>query len=186
MTNTFTIDGNSNRSSIILESNNGVVNSICHKCNNSVNCNTAQKNMHTADAICLTCIDFRLIDDTVNQMNKIGYLNNYDEFILAGSSLGYNGLTVGSTTFSNWAQIFYDHIDIAIALHDISQIILIDHMNCGAYKIQYDIELGGDIEYNKHVENLNIAKNTLSIKYPTLIIKGYIISIDGCTFTSIF
>jgi hypothetical protein len=45
---------------------------------------------HTARAMVLSCMDFRLIDDMVVFLNEIGYNNNYDQFILAGSSLGSN------------------------------------------------------------------------------------------------
>jgi hypothetical protein len=38
----------------------------------------------------LACMDFRLIDDEVYYFNKVGYTNNYDKFILAGASVGYN------------------------------------------------------------------------------------------------
>jgi len=36
----------------------------------------------------LSCMDFRLLDDTTVFMNARGYNNNYDQFILAGASLG--------------------------------------------------------------------------------------------------
>ena len=52
----------------------------------------------TAKALVITCMDFRLIDDAVNYLDAQGYNNNYDEFILAGASLGYN-----QTTYSAWA-----------------------------------------------------------------------------------
>ena len=38
----------------------------------------------------LSCMDFRLLDDIVVFMNALGYHNNYDQYILAGSSLGAN------------------------------------------------------------------------------------------------
>jgi hypothetical protein len=34
-------------------------------------------------------MDFRLIDDIVRFMDGKGYNNNYDQFILAGGSLGF-------------------------------------------------------------------------------------------------
>jgi hypothetical protein len=34
-------------------------------------------------------MDFRLIDDMVHFMNNLGYNNNYDQFTLAGASLGF-------------------------------------------------------------------------------------------------
>ena len=49
-----------------------------------------QLKAHTAKAFVITCMDFRLIDDVGTYLDNIGYHNNYDEFILAGASLGYN------------------------------------------------------------------------------------------------
>ena len=137
---------------------------------------TNQSIMHHSKAIVLTCMDFRLIDDIVVKLNNLGYLNNYDEFILAGSSLGYNGFA----NYHNWNNIFDSHIDLAIKLHDIQEIILIDHMDCAAYKMTYsskELENGG--EYNKHVENLKKAKGTINRKYPKLSVKMFIIDIEG-------
>ena len=45
--------------------------------------------VHEAKAIIYTCMDFRLIDDVVLFMNKKGFNNNYDQFILAGASLAF-------------------------------------------------------------------------------------------------
>lgn len=135
-----------------------------------------QKNMHEAKALVLTCIDFRLIDDTVKQMNKLGYLNNYDEFILAGSSLGYNGFQ----NYTGWNNILNEHIQLSKDLHDIEQIILIDHLECGAYKHHYSSdELMRRGEYNIHVENLKRAKISLMKEFPELDVLLFIIDIEG-------
>jgi carbonic anhydrase len=133
-------------------------------------------NLHNAKTILLTCIDFRFIDDIVNQMNKLGYMYNYDEFILAGASLGYNGIS----GYNNWAQVFNDHINLALSLHHIKEIIIIDHMDCGAYKKVYlPSELAGSNEREKHVLNLHIATKTLSNLYPVIKIKTFIINKEG-------
>lgn len=88
-----------------------------------------QVDMHKAKAILLTCIDFRLIDNIVHHMNKLGYLNNYDEFILAGASLKFN-----SSNDDSWRKLFEDHINLAKDLHHIEEIIIIDHLRCGMYE----------------------------------------------------
>jgi carbonic anhydrase len=135
-----------------------------------------QSKLHHAKAMVLTCMDFRLIDDIVVKLNNLGYMNNYDQFILAGASLGYNGIV----EYKNWNNIFDTHIDLAMKLHNIKQIILIDHLDCGGYKLAYNKqELENDGEYNKHVENLKKAKETLNNKYPGLLVKMFIIDIEG-------
>ena len=141
-------------------------------------CDTSQVNDHEADYMVLNCMDFRLRDNLTCQLNNKGMKNNYDEFILAGASLGYNGIT-GYT----WDTVFEDHINLAHTLHGVSTIMLIDHMNCGAYKYQYpSITLGSTEERDLHLSNLHAAKLKLQAKYgEQYSIETYLLSIDGCT-----
>ena len=103
-------------------------------------------------AIVLTCIDFRLIDDIVNHMNKLGYLNNYDKFILADASLGFN-----SSNDDSCKKLFEEHINLAKDLHNIEEIIIINHLRCGMYENVY-CELSINKEFTKHKENLLLSK----------------------------
>jgi hypothetical protein len=48
-----------------------------------------QRKATEAKCFLVTCMDFQLIDDMVVFMNSLGYNNNYDQFILAGGSLGF-------------------------------------------------------------------------------------------------
>jgi hypothetical protein len=142
---------------------------------------TTQVNSHHAKAFVLSCIDFRLRDNITYNLTNLGYKNEYDDSAVAGGSLGYNGLL-----HYNWSTTITDNIDLAIQLHDIEEILLIDHMQCGAYGSQYPTMVkGSNDEYNYHISNLNIAAQSLKIKYPDLIIKKYIISIDGGTMIDI-
>ena len=106
---------------------------------------------------------YGLIDDVVILMNNEGYNNNYDEFILAGASLGYN-----QEIYSEWRIVLNKHIELAIQLHDIQEIIIIDHMNCCVYKIFYNNQnLLEEDEKRLHIENLNKFKILINttIKY---------------------
>lgn len=135
---------------------------------------------HTAKTLLLNCIDFRLIDYENFLLDSTGYLNEFDEFILAGASLGYNGIT---GYHPRWQNCCDDHINISHKLHDIYEITIIDHMSCGAYKLQYTPEqLAGDGEYNLHVENLNKAEKTLKNKFPFIqTVNKYIMKLNGKT-----
>ena len=136
-----------------------------------------QNKVHEAKAIVLTCMDFRLIDDMVKMMNELGYNNNYDQFILAGASLGYNeGETPVKKSCTkedcnciiptNWKPIFKNHIKLASDLHEISEIIIIDHYKCGAYRIMSPKLNTDDTEKNQldvHQIQLFKAKKDLEI-----------------------
>ena len=134
-----------------------------------------QLTAHKAKALVITCMDFRLIDDAVYYLNKIGYTNNYDEFILAGASLGYN-----QTVYSAWTETLDNHIGLAKKLHDIKEIIVIDHMSCGAYKIFYNKEsITENDEIELHKQNFKIFKQTINKKYPELKVTTLLMKLDG-------
>ena len=48
-----------------------------------------QKSAKFAKVFALNCMDFRLIDDSAYFMDSLGYNNNYDCFVVDGSSLGF-------------------------------------------------------------------------------------------------
>lgn len=139
---------------------------------------------HTAKAMVLTCIDFRFIDDIVNDMISLGYLDSYDQFILAGASLGYNtGLnqddannTYSTTLVPNpndpssnsWGILFEKHIDIAKDVHNIQEIIIIDHYDCKAFKLFYGLSGTNSDTYNYHIFNLSNCVRKLKSKYNSL------------------
>jgi hypothetical protein len=132
---------------------------------------------------CLSCIDFRFVDNVSNYQCVKGKCNNYDHFILAGASLGYNGIP----GYENWILCCDQHINVSRELHDISEVVLFDHLECGAYKLVYTPEELKNNEFQLHVENLNKAEATILQKYPfikkvnkfifDLNIKGTILSI---------
>lgn len=134
-----------------------------------------QLTVHKAKAIVITCMDFRLIDDAVLFFNSIGLNNNYDEFVLAGASLGYN-----QTVYSAWTETFDKHIELAEQLHDITEVIVIDHMQCGAYKIFYNLpSISRPDEIALHNENFIKFKQTINQKYPQLTVITYLMDLDG-------
>ena len=138
-----------------------------------------QLTVHKAKAIVITCMDFRLIDDAVLFFNSIGLNNNYDEFVLAGASLGYN-----QTVYSAWSETFDKHIELAEQLHDITDVIVLDHMQCGAYKIFYNLpSIPRADEITLHNENFIKFKQTINQKYPQLTVSTYLMDLDGSIVT---
>jgi len=161
------------------------------QCATCICCSSSQVDKKTAKAMVLCCMDFRLRDNMICQLNIRGYKNNYDEVIDAGSSLGYNGLL----DYENWNIFIDQQITLAYNLHNISEIIVIDHLDCGAYKAQY----GSEYDTNAlqlHTDNITKCINTLWSVYgiggsgstliPNLVINGYLLSIDGCNLDLIY
>lgn len=135
----------------------------------------SQLTSHTAKALVITCMDFRLIDDAVYFLDSKGYNNNYDEFILAGASLGYN-----QTKYNSWKKTADEHIYLSKKLHDIKDIIVIDHMDCGAYKMFYNkTKIPREEEINLHKKNFQTFKYLIKQSYPELKVLTYLMDIDG-------
>ena len=118
----------------------------------------------TAKAMVLSCMDFRFVNDKVNFLNQIGYKDDYSKFVLAGSSLGYN-----QDTFPEWSKSFDKHVELAKDLHNIDEVIVVDHMDCGAYRILYDNpSMSKEEEYKLHQKNLHEFKSLINKKFPSL------------------
>jgi len=110
-----------------------------------------------ADALLLSCMDYRLIDDTAEYMqNERHLLNKYDYVILAGASLGVN-----NRTYRNWGRTFWQHLDTAIALHGIHEVIVMDHRNCGAYKLLLGRDFPPDPTEKQRREETKVHKQQL-------------------------
>ncbi len=80
------------------------------------------------NVLLLSCMDLRLIDDIVPFMEGDNLTNRYDQLVFAGASLG-----VIQKDHDSWYDVFFQHLDIAVKLHDIHDVYLMEHRNCGAY-----------------------------------------------------
>ena len=80
------------------------------------------------EVLLLNCMDYRLVNEVTTYLNERGMTNRYDQVILAGASLA-----VASGKFPDWANTFWQHLDVAIELHHVQQVIALDHRDCGAY-----------------------------------------------------
>jgi carbonic anhydrase len=79
---------------------------------------------HTADVLLLTCMDFRFFLKIAEIMEGV----KYDHVILAGAALG--AVVRGKR---HWHRTFFDHVDLAIKLHKVPAVLVMEHRDCGAY-----------------------------------------------------
>lgn len=128
------------------------------------------------DALLLSCMDFRLVDDTARYMASRGFTDKYDHIILAGAALG--ALT---DKFPAWNQTFWDHVGVAIDLHKIHQVLVLDHRDCGAYKVLLGEDLAKDPaqETAVHATQLKRLGKLIKEKYPTLDVELLLMALDG-------
>ncbi len=80
------------------------------------------------NVLLLSCMDLRLIDDIVPFMEGDNLANRYDQLVFAGAALG-----VIQKDHESWFDVFFQHLDIAVMLHQIQDVYIMEHRHCGAY-----------------------------------------------------
>ena len=133
-----------------------------------------QLTAHHASTYLVSCMDFRLLDDIVRAMDKMGYNNNYDQFIVAGASLGFC-----QNKYPHWRQTVMDHLEIGLNLHQFRQFIFIDHLDCGAYKKFFPEIKTLEDEKNCHKQQLQQAHDLLKEKFPDFKFEAYLMDLNG-------
>ena len=128
------------------------------------------------EALLLSCMDYRLIDETERYMTNRGLRDNYDHIILAGASLG-----AITEKYPPWNKTFWGHLDVAIQLHHIQRVIILDHRDCGAYKVILKEDFAKDpIKENAvHSEKLKELRSQIKTKYPKLKVELLLMDLDG-------
>ncbi len=130
---------------------------------------------HT-EMLLLTCMDFRLVDDVETYMNARGLKDKYDHVILAGASLG-----ALNDRFPAWSEVFWQHLDLAIQLHEVHRVMLLDHRDCGAYKMILGEAAvkDPDTELKAHVKQLYAVRNAILAKHPHMEVEIGLMALDG-------
>lgn len=130
---------------------------------------------HT-DALVLSCMDYRLMDDIETFMAKRGMRNKYDHIVLAGASLG-----AVQERYPAWSKTFWEHLDIALQLHHVHTVVLIDHRDCGAYKVILGEDLAKDRDHETEVHAQHLARLGTAIKkrHPKLEVELHLMALDG-------
>lgn len=136
------------------------------------------------NVLLISCMDLRLIDEIVAFMGHDNLTNRYDQFILAGSSLGacfesleadYDvAVTDEFGNFMDWHASLFHHIKLAIRLHEVQDVYILEHRQCGAYKAflkekvfsddqdeknghhKFAVQLSNDIKTNEDEELRNL------------------------------
>lgn len=123
----------------------------------------------------LSCIDYRFFEDTIRLLGKDCQIDAFDHTILAGASLGYN-----QHDYVTWPITWRDQVDLAIKLHKIQKIVVIDHEDCGAYKLFYpDLKYHPEREKKYHIKNIKKFIKAVRKIYPNLEYAGYLLLLDG-------
>jgi len=128
------------------------------------------------EALLLSCMDYRLMDDIVRYMDGRGLADKYDHVILAGASLG-----VLNDKYPAWGQTFWDHVGVAIELHHIAKIIVMDHRDCGAYKVFLGPDVAKDAatEHAAHAAELRKLRAEIGRRHSDLAVELLLMDLGG-------
>ncbi len=140
-----------------------------------------QKNIsekkHTASTLLISCVDFRLRDKTEKLMiEKFNLLDDYDEVSIPGASLALT-----KDAHLNWKEMVEEMIDMLRKLHHIKRIILLDHRDCGAFKLIKGSKhtTTRELETQTHLEVMQEAKKSLQSKFSHLEVYTMLLDLDG-------
>ena len=128
-----------------------------------------------ADVFLLSCMDYRLVTDVTKYMMDKGFYDNYDHVILAGASLA-----AVTPKFPDWNVTFWQHLDVAIQLHGVSKLWVMDHRDCGAYNVVYDRDFAKDpaAETKIHTEVMTQLDKEVAKRHPSLTREYYLMGLN--------
>jgi carbonic anhydrase len=112
----------------------------------------------------LQCMDSRYPHRTLEVMNSMGLRGKYDQLILAGASLGV-------VHKREWQITFLDQLGFAIEHHHVSQVLILDHRDCGAYRELLKPPVTPDDPKKEKDAHIKISRQAIEVihgKFPQL------------------
>src|SRR3989338_7494303 len=86
---------------------------------------------------------------------------------MTGKTFDYVGFAGASKNLGT----IMGQLDISVRLHQVKEVVLINHEDCGAY--------GAESTHDRHAEDLNKAKKNILEKYPNLKVDLFYLHLDG-------
>lgn len=134
-------------------------------------------------ALVLSCIDFRFVNVTKDAL-LVEYDDDYDLLTIGGASLCCTHDITHNKEITNMLSDFWQtvmqNINIAVKLHSIKEVVIIDHRDCGAYKQFYShVYMNSEEENLFHTKNCNAMKYKIKDIWPQLVVKTYLIDLNG-------
>jgi carbonic anhydrase len=127
---------------------------------------------HHCKALLVQCIDYRLMKGVRTFLDQNSLVGDCDVVSVAGAVKSLADPAVPAE-----AEFMLKQIGISHDLHEIKHVILMNHLDCGAY--------GGskafaspEEERTRHVADLQRTRDVLKQKYPELEVKLVIAKID--------
>jgi carbonic anhydrase len=135
---------------------------------NPTNPNTTQR------ILAVTCLDFRGHTVIRRFLEEAGYADRYDLVSMAGADLC---LTHDACPVA-WADTLLDNVTIGVALHDIKEVWVFAHQDCGACK-KFGL-VGGDMsattERSVHHSIAETSRAVMAERFPNVVVRHHFVS----------
>lgn len=132
-----------------------------------------------AKMLVISCMDLRMVTETITMLNNNGYRGQYDLVSIAGSSLSVgleNRDHLSSDCkcqLSAWKESICSHVDLAGKLHGAQEVWFIDHEDCGAYSHYY-----GDKTVSEEKQHKNVL-GRMPKYFPNIKVRTFWMGLDG-------
>ena len=111
----------------------------------------------SCEALVVHCMDYRLQKFLNHWLDQIPGIGNYDRIAIAGG-----------------VQDIYSvlkYVELAVRLHKIRKVILVNHEDCGGY--------GPSGTFERHKSDLIEAERKIDALYMNLMVEKYYLKLDG-------
>ncbi len=131
---------------------------------------------HAADALVVTCMDYRLVDDATKFFDGLKLTNRYDQISMAGATLAAT-----SPKLASMNAVFWEHIGLAKQLHGITKVIMVDPRDCGAYRLVLGAaaNIARDAETELYRKEMVTLKADIAKRHPDLGSEFYLMDLNG-------
>lgn len=121
--------------------------------------------LHDCKALIIHCIDFRFGSAIKKYLEENHLMDNCDIIAAAGA---VKNLVAPISPFDR--EFILRQVEISHRLHHISQVILMNHTDCGAYGGR-DAFDSTEAEHDQHVNDMQKAKEMIQAKFNDVDIK---------------
>lgn len=127
---------------------------------------------HDCSTLIFHCIDFRFAADIKAYLEKENLLGDVDIVAIAGCVKNLVAPAKETDT-----EFVLRQLDISKRLHNVGRVVLMNHMDCGAYGGAKAFE-NVEAERARHAADLEAAKAMIHAKYPDLEVNNVLAHID--------
>ncbi|MGH7119975.1 MAG: hypothetical protein ACREFP_13450 [Acetobacteraceae bacterium] len=135
-------------------------------------------------AMLLSCVDPRTQAPVAKWMNAPvaeshtgSLLGLYSQFTIAGAAVG----VVAPAFPKAWSETFWGNLGASIELHQIENLVVVDHSNCGALGIAYGRDILNDPkrEFAQHLKDAKELQRELGLRHSKLRFQAWYVSRDA-------